>query len=39
MTIIRLYVLKLEALSAEGEEQQLAINRFCDGLSTAFIMD
>lgn len=39
MTIIRLYVLKLEALSAEGEEQQLAINRFYDGLSTAFIMD
>ncbi|WP_394694227.1 hypothetical protein [Hyphobacterium sp.] len=39
MTIIRLYVLKLEALSAEGEEQQLAINRFCDALSTALVMD
>jgi len=39
MAIIRLYVLKLEALSAEGEEEQLAINRFCDALSTAFIMD
>lgn len=39
MAIIRLYVLKLEALSAEGEEEQLAINRFCDALSSAFIMD
>ncbi|QNL19098.1 hypothetical protein HXX25_07130 [Hyphobacterium sp. CCMP332] len=39
MTAIHLYVLRLEAMSAEGEDQQLAIDRFCDALSSAFIMD